>query len=235
MRLYSRLEKRPAWERHLDTFCIYAATLLPLLFWHVEGERDFNWFIDNDFVDLSFPEAAPYIAAFNGLVFGVFLLKEGYVFYQTRTFNAPRNLVILGTFLAWYIGIVYYNGDLIFTSFNVISHGIPYLALVWIYGHKRQAKTLERKSAWQERWSLGLVGIGFFVGLVVALAYIEEGLWDALVWRDHPKVFTFFQMLPQVEDKLLLSVLVPLLALPQMTHYILDGFIWRSSGSPLKT
>ena len=25
----------------------------------------------------------------------------------------------------------------------------------------------------------------------------------------------------------LLSILVPLLALPQITHYILDGFIWK--------
>jgi hypothetical protein len=27
-------------------------------------------------------------------------------------------------------------------------------------------------------------------------------------------------------------ILVPLLAVPQFTHYILDGFIWRRRGNP---
>jgi hypothetical protein len=27
-------------------------------------------------------------------------------------------------------------------------------------------------------------------------------------------------------------VLVPLLALPQITHYVLDGFIWRRKSNP---
>lgn len=33
----------------------------------------------------------------------------------------------------------------------------------------------------------------------------------------------------QVQDNLLLDILVPLLALPQITHYVLNGFIWKVS------
>jgi hypothetical protein len=29
-----------------------------------------------------------------------------------------------------------------------------------------------------------------------------------------------------------LALIVPLLALPQATHYVLDGWIWRARGNP---
>ncbi|KAA3438653.1 hypothetical protein [Rufibacter hautae] len=230
MRLYSRQEERPKWEYLFDSICVYAATLLPLLYWHLEGSRHFNWFVEDDFVRLAYPAAAPWVAFLNIGLFLVYLLKEAWVYWQTRRFNLPRNLVIMGTFLAWYIGIVQYNGDLIFTTFNVVSHGIPYLALVWISRKKQKNSTSShRQTNWKYQLVMGLTGVGFFIGLVVVLAYLEEGLWDALVWREHPQVFSSFQMLPQIEDQLLLSILVPLLALPQMTHYLLDGFIWKTS------
>lgn len=66
-----------------------------------------------------------------------------------------------------------------------------------------------------------------FFSLLGILAYLEEGLWDGLVWREHATVFSWFQVLPVVTEQPLLALLVPLLALPQMTHYVLDGFIWR--------
>ncbi|RNI22557.1 hypothetical protein [Rufibacter latericius] len=234
MRLYSRKEQRPTWEHQLDTFCVYAATLLPLLYWHLEGNRNFNWFIEDDFLTLNLPQVTPWIAFLNVSLFAGYLLKEAWVFWQTKRWNLPRNLVITGTFLVWYIGIVHYNGDLIFTTFNVVSHGIPYLALVWISRKKPQNTPGNHAPlTWRQRLSLGLAGVVFFVGLLIVLAYVEEGLWDALVWREHPQVFASFQGLSAVNDQLLLSLVVPLLALPQMTHYILDGFIWKTS-SPRK-
>ena len=65
------------------------------------------------------------------------------------------------------------------------------------------------------------------LGLIGLLAYLEEGVWDGLVWREHGRVFGWFQSLPTVADPAVLAWLVPLLALPQATHYVLDGFIWR--------
>ncbi|WP_205503348.1 hypothetical protein [Rufibacter psychrotolerans] len=230
MRLYSRKEPRLRAEHRFDTLCVYAATLLPLLYWHLEGGRHFNWFIADDFLRLSFPAAAPWVAYLNVALFLVYLGKEAWVFWRHRRVNLPRFLVMTGTFLAWYIGIVHYNGDLIFTTFNVVSHGIPYLALVWISRKRPQNRLVQPvRRTWRERLTVGLVGGGFFIGLVVVLAYLEEGLWDALVWREHPEVFSTFQVLPQVEDGVVLAVLVPLLALPQITHYLLDGFIWKAS------
>ncbi|WP_288880196.1 hypothetical protein [Pedobacter panaciterrae] len=46
--------------------------------------------------------------------------------------------------------------------------------------------------------------------------------------------FSIFSSLPKVIDMSMLTLLVPLLALPQSTHYVLDGFIWKLKSSEEK-
>ncbi len=231
MKLYARKEQQTLWERRLDMAAIYAATLFPILYWHLEGKRLFNWFVAGDFIKVSYPELLPLLFGSYVVVLAAYLLKEARFIYRTKKVNLPRNLVIVGTALSWYLGIVHYNGDLIYTTFNVVSHGIPYLALVWIYGRKKQQRALNSTNTLSkvEKLVFRNTGLVLFLGLVVVLAYLEEGLWDGLVWREHRLVFSLFTGLPQVQDKMLLAVLVPLLALPQITHYVLDGFIWKVS------
>ncbi|MGV3539368.1 MAG: hypothetical protein ACO1OQ_06125 [Rufibacter sp.] len=230
MRLYSRKEQRPLWEHRLDAVAVYAFTLLPILYWHLEGGRHFNWFIAGDFIGFSNPVWAEAISWLNLIFFILYLLKEGWAYFQTKAFNLPRNLVMIGTFLAWYVGIVFYNGDLIFTTFNVVSHGVPYLTLVWIYGEKKKQKlggiSVQEQ---QQKKDFKVAALAIFLGLVVVLAYVEEGLWDSLIWREHGQVFPLFSTMPQIKDSVFLSLLVPLLALPQITHYVVDGFIWKVS------
>jgi len=66
-----------------------------------------------------------------------------------------------------------------------------------------------------------------FVGLLILFAYVEEGLWDGFIWKEHASVFSIFSGLPSISNDTILALTVPLLALPQSTHYVLDGFIWR--------
>lgn len=100
-----------------------------------------------------------------------------------------------------------FNGDLIFTLHNVVSHGIPYLALVWASGPKSaHAPVPTRRGAWAGRY-----GLAVFIGAVVLFAFLEEGLWHGLVWREHGAVFGWFQHLPPpVASPALLMWLVPL-------------------------
>jgi hypothetical protein len=117
------------------------------------------------------------------------------------------------------------NGDLAFTVTNVVSHGIPYIALIWTFGNRRMRTAPEaRFRIFRVTW------IPMFLASLVLLAYVEEGLWDGFIWRDHPVAFRFFSDLPQLMESPVLTWLVPLLALPQITHYLLDGFIWRIRG-----
>gem|GEM_PF-5682325 len=132
MRIYSRNEPRPYWSKATDTITIYAATLYPILWWHLTPDRNFNWFIDGDFLQHELAGLKPILADTYLTVLTVYFLKEIWFSYRLRWFNWPRNLFIFGTVVFWYFGIVEFNGDLAFTMLNVVSHGIPYMALIWV-------------------------------------------------------------------------------------------------------
>ena len=121
---------------------------------------------------------------------------------------------------------------------NVISHGVPYMALIWLYHRVSPGKYgkveelpapgFERAASFLEKFvAVCLSYLPVFLAVLVLFAYLEEGFWDGLIWREHLRFFSPFQYLPQITDKGVLAILIPLLALPQSTHYVLDGFIWR--------
>jgi hypothetical protein len=69
------------------------------------------------------------------------------------------------------------------------------------------------------------LGFGAFVAVALWCAFCEELLWDRLVWHDRGYLFGASE--PWLSDRVL-SFVVPLLALPQLVHYALDGVLWRS-------
>ena len=221
LRLYARREG-PAPGAGLATALIYAATLYPLLYWHLSPPRNFNWFVPGDFVQVDWPLGRHLATVLYLALLLAYVVREVRLFVRTRTFTLPRNLLLAGTAASWYAGIVLFNGDLAFTLLNVVAHGVPYLALVW---SRRPAGARGRG------WWAGRYGLALFLGAIGAFAFLEEGLWDGLVWREHGAVFGWFQQLPAVAAPGVLMWLVPLLALPQSTHYVLDGFIWRRGGA----
>lgn len=229
LRLYSRREPAAGAGRQLDTVLIYYATIYPLLYWHLSAPRNFNWFVDGDFVQYNWPVGRLAATIVYVALLVAYAYKEVRQWQQTRQFNWPRNLLVAGTLVSWYCGIVLFNGDLAFTLLNVVAHGIPYLALVWAASHPdapKQANSLPHRRAAAPWWT-GRYGIIGFLAVLMGLAFLEEGVWDGLVWREHAPVFGWFHSLPAVTDSVGLMLLVPLLALPQATHYVLDGFIWR--------
>lgn len=220
LRLYSRREE-PAPGAGLAPVLIYAATLYPLLYWHLSPPRNFNWFVAGDFVQLDWPLGRWLASCCYLALLLAYAAREAWLLARTRTINVPRNLLLAGTAASWYAGIVLFNGDLAFTLLNVVAHGVPYLALVW---SRRPAGATGRG------WWAGRYGLALFLGAIGLFAFLEEGLWDGLVWHEHGAVFGWFRQLPAVAAPQVLRWLVPLLALPQSTHYVLDGFIWRRGG-----
>jgi hypothetical protein len=231
--------------RWLDRLVIYAATIYPLLYWHTHLPRGFDWFVDGDFI-YGMPEV---IASFGLAIYAIaalaYICKEAIVFRSSGFFNVPRNLLIAGTALSWWVGIVMINSDFAFTLTNVLSHGIPYMGLIWIYHRYRRdaggdslaratdedvslanaSPSIPRKAESCKKFVLSYAPVFFL--FLVSLAYLEEGFWDGLVWREHLHFFGMFSHLPSITDPIYLAFLIPLLSLPQSTHYVLDGFIWR--------
>lgn len=215
--IYSRGERLSRGARAIDRAAIYAATLYPLLYWHAHS-RSFSWFTEGEFLHV--PPALERAGLALYLIALAAFTARSLVGY--RALNVPKTLVVAGTALSWYVGIVHFDGDLAFTLTNVLSHGIPYFALVWVTC-RRQSRG---ESGLRARW-FAPAAVPAFLGLLVLLAYVEEGVWDALVWREHGAAFPWLPSLPGLHDKAILALVVPLLALPQATHYILDGFIWK--------
>jgi len=195
----------------IDSAAIYASTLYPLLWWHTHLPRSFWWFVPNDFA----LQLAPFVS---DVAFPVYCVALGA--YAIRSIargvpNPGKDLVVVTTALCWYAGIVTLNSDFAFTVTNVLIHGGPYIVLIYYY-EKQYGSRRSLGRQLLERGPFALLGI------VWLLAFIEEAVWDHAAWHDHPQFFGGGLPL----DSLAIW-LVPLLAVPQLTHYVLDGFIWK--------
>ena len=207
-------------DRRLDALAIYNATVFPLLWWHANLPRAFDWFVRGDFVQGVPPWAATAGHALHWTIDGVYLARQAWLFASGRGVNAAKLLVWVTTWAAWYGGIVLLDSDIAFTATNVLSHGIPYFAIVHRWGRARwdgesgAIARVFRPGAWP-----------LFYAPLAAIAFAEEGAWDRLVWHDHGGLF----LGPSVTlSPAPLAVVVALLATPQATHYVLDAWLWRT-------
>lgn len=207
-------------DRIIDTVAIYTATLGPLVWWHAHLPRAFEWFVAGDFVAALVPPIAGTVAiGISSAALAVFGVRQALRAARGEGLWLTKVVVVVGTFACWHVGIVLTQSDWAFTVTNVLIHGVPYFVLVWIYGRKAPAVP----------GSVGAYVFGggrwlVFYGALVALAWAEEWGWDRLVWHDHGALFPGPEA---VVGAGVMAWLVPLLALPQATHYVLDAFIWR--------
>ena len=219
-----RCGERSLADRHLDKMTIYTTMLYPLTFWHATSDRRFEWFVEGDF--LSLPTwISPVALWIYSVILLVFLVRQVQIYRERGTVNWGKVGIVVSTACVWYTGIVLLNSDYAFTVTNVVAHGVPYMALVWIYGRRKW--TDER--SWRHRIHRPAAA-GIFVGLLLVLAYFEEGLWDLFLWREHAVAFGHVA-LPFAAPEALRHLVVPLLTVPQATHYVLDAWIWRFDGS----
>lgn len=216
MRIYARFEP-DNWSKRIDEVAVYAATIYPMLFWF-KTPRAFTWFVSNEFDGFKkLPDYTGFITGLYVVILIIWISKTVFDAVKNRKLNIPKISLITGTYLSWYFGIVYFNDDLIFTFLNVISHGIPYIALIYI----REIKQKDNEQLNRLLIFKSVTGIFLFVGVILAFAFFEEFLWETLVWKEHFSLnFTI--------SETILPFLIPLLAVPQLTHYLLDGFIWRT-------
>ncbi len=220
-----RAGERSAGSALVDKCAIYAAMVYPLALWHRDpSARNFEWFIEGDFVQLPVWVATGAVVFYAASLL-VFAALQVQVFAQTRTVNWGKIGIVGSTAAVWYVGIALLDSDFAFTVTNVVAHGVPYMALVWLYGRRRWAGNPSWRGTIHRP-----AGVGLFVGLLFVLAYAEEGLWELFVWQEHAEVFLGMALNFEVPS-LVLTILVPLLTVPQATHYILDARIWKFDGS----
>ncbi|CAA9397953.1 MAG: Putative transmembrane protein [uncultured Pyrinomonadaceae bacterium] len=198
----------------IDALAIYLATIYPLAFWMTSLPRNFQWFVENDFFNL--PRVVEQI------LFPVYVLaliayfgKSIYLYFTTGFLNVGKDIIVLTTAVCWYVGIVALDSDYAFTVTNVIIHGVPYFALVYFYARQRRETAGRFYKSVSSHWIV-------FLATLWALAYTEEIFWHRGVW--HERDYLFGANWNTSDWK---TYLVPLLAVPQLTHYVLDGFVWK--------
>jgi hypothetical protein len=198
----------------IDAAAIYLATIYPLVFWMTNLPRNFEWFVKDDFFSLPAFTAKVLFPVYV-LALSAYAAKSVYLYFTAGFLNIGKDIVVLTTAVCWYVGIVALDSDYAFTVTNVIIHGVPYFALVYFYARSRRETGTRFYRAVSGNWIV-------FLATLWALAYVEELFWNRAVWHERDWIFggKF-----DIEDWKM--YFVPLLAVPQLTHYILDGFVWR--------
>ncbi len=216
----------------VDASAIYLASVYPLIHWHAYQPRNFHWFLPGDFGHI--PGIIESIArpVYWCVMVGYFT-RAAVRAYRDQSWNLGKDLVVLTTAICWYVGIISFNSDYAFTVTNVIIHGVPYFAIVFVFQQHQLGVSGESRShtgtsqnephakSTDSSRAVLLRRFTIFMATLWLFAYIEELLWDRAVWDERSWLFgDWHPGGPQ-------SFWVPLLAVPQVTHYVLDGFIWR--------
>ena len=201
-------------EKAVERRLIEALCLLPLVYWASHLPRAFAWFSPADFG----PGLPAWVLPPAALLTGGLFLWHVALRLRSRRLAWGRDLWVLGTGASWSAGILLTNSDGAFTIANVLPHGISYFALVYRVGARQWSEGAG--PAWAplyRRWLLWLL-------LPLGAAFAEEALWEVFVNQE-------LDLSPFDP----VSALTPLLAVPQLTHYLLDGWIWKMPpGSPLR-
>lgn len=219
----ARNGERDRLGRWIDGATIYAATLYPVIYWHAHLPREFWWMKQHDFAI----ELPVWSATIAGYAYVALLAAYVVRAFAVRPQSWGKHLVVATTAACWYVGIVATNSDYTFTVTNVFIHGIPYLALVYIYARNAAREAESAHGASARMLGGRLRGIVVFLATLWAIAYVEELLWDKTTWHDREWLFGGGL---DVGD--LSMIVVPLLAMPQLAHYVLDAFLWRRRSNP---
>ena len=113
VRLYARKEEKTKANRYSDALIIYTATLYPMLYWFFSSPRAFNWFVEKEFFQVENVLLTQIASVFYVIIIAYYIVRTTAIYLKTNYFNIPKNLIILGTLLSWYFGIVFFNNDFI--------------------------------------------------------------------------------------------------------------------------
>lgn len=187
-------------SKRLLSFMIYNFTLVPILLWHFNpaAQNRVGWIFQNDL--LTYPSENIYsiLMIFHWTLNVFFILKIIYHLSKGYSISMGQLIVLGSTWFAWYGGIVLkIGGDE--TMLIDILHVVPYLGLTF-FVYKKQIFEIKKTRF-----------ISFYFPLMI-MGLIGTSLYTFLT--------------SQYDNTLGLIVLSCLSGI-SVTHYILDGYIWR--------
>jgi hypothetical protein len=212
-------ERSPA-DYRLDKLAIWLGALGPLALWHADPQAAFEWFGADEEFALRVPRwLAHCVVGAMGTTQLVWISRQLWLRAAGRPVSIPKVVWILASWVSWWMGVRVAANFIVATAFINLFHGIPYTALVWW----RCSRAPDGRAEFIRRWATRSSIVAFYL-LLLSLALVEESLWERFVWHAYlPEMGISLETLGAVAT----SAWVALLSLPQITHYVLDGVLWR--------
>merc|ERR1712217_707631 len=143
------------------------------------------------------------------------------------TLNSGKLWIMGAHFFTWYMGfraiskvqglawINLYHGA---ASTALVYHTVEKRYRMWRMSRPDTMQTIDHVCEW-------IVGTPWiFIGLCIVLAIIEELAWEILIYQEY---FTRYDIeFPELSG-LPKAIVTSVLMIPQLSHYFLDGYIWK--------
>lgn len=209
-----------------DAWMTWVITGFPFIYWIMNYDNiDFEWFTKWEFTLLTY--IVPH-GDFLWLIYAIcimaYIIVQLWIIMNGGKVNPLKYLYMIGTAYIWYNGMVVYNSAIAFWLWNILLHGLNYYGItIWSTMKVSDAypKILEKiKRLW-------VIPVGIFISLsLISIWYIEEFLWDQFLWKERSMIFSdiFYNIW---YNPLVPVIIMSILGTAQLTHYILDRYIWR--------
>ena len=188
-----------------ETGLFFNLFFFPLYFW-LSGNSNIElaWFVHKDL-------GAPITWAYFGFVHHLHLFLVVFYFGWQLIPLLKKSKVNWGKFLltstSWiwfYSGLVLAKNPSLFWATLFLTHGFGYILFVKVYWQQAASRNYQPPSWWKKNNIL--TTIGYLVAVTILGA----------TWAKSSELTSFYR------------ILIPLSWAPLITHYVLDGLIWKS-------
>ena len=122
--IYARLGHESAADRQLTRLAVWAGTLAPVLWWHANLPRRFEWFMPGDLI-VGIPSWVGPIALLAPTPIWLAFIWRRLTMARQRRLNPMVPWLVMLPAINWHLGIVVFNDDRVFTIRNV------FISKVW--------------------------------------------------------------------------------------------------------
>jgi hypothetical protein len=210
-------------DRKWDRGIIYLMTIACALYWFSHFEqtgKDFYFTKGDVFAIPSFIGDVAIKLMWCGVI--AYFIREVGKFRKYGQLNIAKYIVVSTTFIHWYLGLVATHYLFLFVAMTYFYHSIPYIALVYKYSAR------ETGSLTQLRWTkiFGPLKWVPFVLVFFLGSYIEYNGWFQVI----PEAFAHIFVVPLFTmSEATQNIFIGFMWVPLVTHYVIDGFIWKFS------
>lgn len=204
----------------IDKIAIYATLVYPVLINHLNSPESMGWFVQGDFISLGeYKEFTPFVHALASVIAVAYINQER----KKETINIQKNLAVIGPALASFLVFVIWDDGRALAPIVNIGHGLPYMAMIW---------ALNGRSFFEKKLPevIRFTGPVIFCASVAILGYLGAAMEDSFLEPVYPEAFQWFHNQFDYLDYSLAHVMTPILAMFTLTHFIVDGLVWKMRG-----